>query len=368
MKIEKSKTKKIFDILIFVGVFVFFLLALTCAILKFSGTTFKIFKTSYDVVLTDSMSVKNEKYADFLEGHDDQYQPMDVVKAKKVTSADQLHVYDVVIYNDPIIGRNMHRIVGIKEDGCDGIVYKKASKTSIGSYSGVSMVEIDSAIETDQLSFDEAEFTVFTTNLNDQNRYNFNALSTDINPQIFIEEVPEGAILTYKVKRDTTAPGAFHIAHKYSHIDYSKDLIISLKINSSYGFINSVSDDLSVSESNLVGKYNERFLYEIRGDKFKVSDGYFPLKDIEAKAVKRIPKLGYFFRFMESLHGAIMFILLGFLFLATSIIRDVMLKKEALETESGKKYTYKQYFAYRKEQKNKKILDRKSAKNKEKKK
>ena len=63
---KKVNAKKVFDILIFIGVFIFFLLALTSAILKFSGTSFKFAKTRYDVVLTDSMATKSEKFKDFL--------------------------------------------------------------------------------------------------------------------------------------------------------------------------------------------------------------------------------------------------------------------------------------------------------------
>ena len=59
------------------------------------------------------MSKKNEKYKDFLEGHDDQIQRMDVVRSKNVDKNTELNVYDIILFEDKTtsVGTNMHRIV-----------------------------------------------------------------------------------------------------------------------------------------------------------------------------------------------------------------------------------------------------------------
>lgn len=330
MSSKKVNKRKLFDILTFVGTLVFFLLALTCAILKHSGASFLFGKTRYDVVLTDSMSAKNDKYSSFLEGHDDQYQRFDLVKSKKVKSPEDLNVYDVVIYNDPNVGNNMHRIVSIKDNGCDSVNFKYASKSTSGSYSGVSMTEVVSSVETSNLSFFDAEFSIFTTDSSNQNRYNFNVISTSLTPEITKTEVDGGAILTYKIKRETSIPGSLHIAHKFDSFDYSKDLIISTKVELSKGTLELVTDSLVSNESDLHGEYNKRYLFEIRGDKSEYSDGYFAFEDIQSKVVKRIPKLGHLFRYLESFWGIMMFVLLGAILLTYSIVKDILEKKGKL--------------------------------------
>ena len=133
-----KKTKLILDIVSYVFVFLFFVAALASCILKFSGVKFNVFGSRYDVVLTDSMSEKNEKYKEFLEGHDDQFNAFDVVKSEKIEKQSDIKLYDVVLYNDPNIGLNMHRIVNIVEDGKDTIKATDSSIKTIGDYSGIS--------------------------------------------------------------------------------------------------------------------------------------------------------------------------------------------------------------------------------------
>ena len=339
MSAKKINKRKVFDILTFVGILLFFLLALTCAILKHSGASFIFGKTRYDVVLTDSMSEKNPKFAEFLEGHDDQYQRFDLVKSKKVNSPEELKVYDVVIYKDPNVGNNMHRIVSIKDNGYDSIDFKYAFKGNKGEYSGVLMNEVVSTIETSNLSFYDAEFSVFTTDSSNENRYNFNIISTSLVPEITKTEVSGGTLITYKLKRETAIPGQLHISHKFDSFDYSKDLIISLKIELSKGSLQMVSDSLVSNESDLHGEYNKRYLFEIRGDKSEYSDGFFNFEDIESKVVKRTPKLGHLFRFLESFWGIMMFVLLGAILLTYSIVKDVLEKKKKLATSGESEVT-----------------------------
>ena len=316
----------------YTGVFVFLIFALICAIAHMNGANFYLFGNRYDVVLTNSMSSKNEKYKDFLKGHNDQYQAFDVVVSKKVTKPTQLKQYDVVIYEDRYVGTNMHRIVDVIPNGSDDLTFEKATVGVLNDYKGILLPQIGSDLVSNTIQIQSLELTTFTTIDDNGDHFNFNVMSEDVVSTVVQKSVSGGFINTYSFKRTSKAPGILTIAHKYEY-DYSKEIITGLKIKAHLGTIDVDPDKLTVEEQNLVGKYNETYKYEIRGDKSSTSDGIYDFKDIQAKVVRGIPKAGYLIRFLSSIWGGIMFILLAGLIIATDIIKTRLEKKETAKAE-----------------------------------
>ena len=321
-KEQKTKTLKILDIVSFIGVFVFFIFALICAIFRFTGAKFTLFGNRYDVVLTDSMSEKNEKYKEFLNGHDDQFKAFDLAKSKKVESPSDLHQYDVVIYNDRSIGTNMHRIVNVIEESCETTTFSGSSIKTIGGHEGFSLDEVGSDFSTSEIQFKTLVVEVYSQ-FEQYDHFNFNIMGTFYTPTVSSAHDENGYIHTYTiVNNNENVPGQITITHN-SIYDYSKEIFTSVKIDSKAG-------DISVSSSNLNEKnskeftnnFNCSYAYEIRGDKSSTSDGLYRFNEIEAKVVKNISGMGYLIRFLGSLWGGIMFILLGVLFLVFDILMN----------------------------------------------
>lgn len=331
MKI-KSKSLKILDILSFVGIFVFFICSLICAISRLNGAKFTIFGSRYDVVLTDSMSVKNENHVEFLE-NDEQIQAFDLVKSIKINNPDEIKEHDVVIFKDRKIGTNMHRIVKVEEDSTEIVTFKESAVKKIGDYEGFELSLNESDIFTNEISYEHLELVTYSL-LEDNNHFNFNAMKTDFEPEISSVQDGIGKLTTYKITRNSTAPCKTHISHKLEY-DFSKEIIVSLKIDSVQGEINCDSTSLTANGSDLTKHFNSSYKYEIRGDKANNSDGWYRFDEIESKVVKNIPKLGYFIRFLGSLWGGIMFLLLGILLLVFNILMSYFDKKEKLASANS---------------------------------
>lgn len=331
---KKIFLKKFLNVLSYVGIFVFFGFALVCAIFKFQGAKFNFFGSRYDVVLTNSMSEKSEKYKDFLEGHDDQFQAFDLVKSKPIEKAEDLKVYDVVIYNDRQIGTNMHRIVGIEEHGHDEVNYIGAFSNKLSEYDGIGLSNVESKIETSDLSFKILEMTVYSE-LGSDKHYNFSIINTALECEVSSVDAGNGKLVTYKVSKESAAPGKLTISHS-DFFDYSKETIVSLKIDAASGSIDSKKADATFDGDKATAIYNVDYRFEIRGDKANDSDGYYSFNEIEAKVVSNSPKMGYFIRFLNSIWGGLMFILLGAIILTFDIISGHMDKKAKAEATGEK--------------------------------
>ena len=337
---KKIFLKKFLNVLSYVGIFVFFGFALVCAIFKFQGAKFTIFGSRYDVVLTNSMSEKNEKYKDFLEGHDDQFQAFDLAKSKPIEKAEDLRVYDVVIYNDRQVGTNMHRIVGIEEHGHDEVNYIGAVSNKLGEYDGIGLSNVESKIETSDLSFKTVEMTVYSE-LGSDKHYNFSIINTALDCEVSSVDAGNGKLVTYKVTKESAAPGKLTISHS-NFFDYAKETIVSVKIDAAGGAIDAKKPDVTFDGGNAQAIYNVDYRFEIRGDKAADSDGYYSFNEIEAKVVSNSPKMGYFIRFLNSIWGGLMFILLGAIILTFDIISGHMDKKAKKAADASGESTAEQ--------------------------
>ena len=89
---------------------------------KIHGNVTMLDSNAYIVVASGSMSAKN-KSNEYLFNSDDvrmsyQFDGGDVITIKKIYNKDDVKLYDVVCYYNPIVKKNIiHRIVGINDDG-----------------------------------------------------------------------------------------------------------------------------------------------------------------------------------------------------------------------------------------------------------
>ena len=326
---QKKKTKNIFSIVGWVVVFLLFILSIICVIVRFSGSRYTIFGSRYDVVLTNSMSEKNEKYKEFLEGHDDQINAFDLVKSKEVKSGDDIKVFDVVIYNDRYIGTNMHRIVDKVKDAKEDITFTNSSIVELDGNKGFLLEDVDSNVISNDISFDELEMVTYSKTENASDNFYFNVFTQNYIPTVTSEKLGSGYKFTYKIHRDTTAPGQIAISHK-SFYNYSNEVVLSLKVNSAAGGIECSPDNFSeINGTDLTAEFNPHYKFEIRGDKSETSDGWYTLSDIEGVVVNNYRGMGYLFRFLGSIWGGLMFVLLAILIIVVDIISGRMDKKAA---------------------------------------
>lgn len=142
-KTSKKKVKVVNIILNVICVLIFTFAAYEL-ILKFTNNSIYLFGVRSDVVLTNSMSFKNEdpRVQLFLEGHDDQLQRGDLVYSTKVKKDTELNVYDIVLFiNKDNNKLTIHRIVDIRSgtDYLDGQprYLIRADTANIGSHDGL---------------------------------------------------------------------------------------------------------------------------------------------------------------------------------------------------------------------------------------
>lgn len=122
---NKKDGKKVVNIIadvLFYVVFALLVVVLICfAVDKFSGEeTYPFFGYRGMVVLSNSMSFKNNEFKDFLEGHDEQFKKDDLIFSRKLKKDEELQVYDIVTFK---MGKStvIHRIVNIYEE--NGVKY-----------------------------------------------------------------------------------------------------------------------------------------------------------------------------------------------------------------------------------------------------
>lgn len=330
MNIEtKQKSKKILGILSYVLVFLLFICSLLCLIARFNGAKFSLFGNRYDVVLTDSMSYKNEVYADYLANDNNQFNRFDLAISRKLPSPEELKEHDVVIYTDRSIGTNMHRIVEINTSHYEDVIFTYAEQSEINGNKGVILNEVSSQILTNDIQFKTMSFTTFST-LETTDHFNFYALNKLYTPEISREQVDGGYKTTYKLVRDTEAPAELKISHKAIY-DYSKEIITSVHIDSKAGVIDVNMDELRPSNdgnANLLATFNKEFKFKTRGDASKDDDGWYSYNELQALVVGNAKGMGYPIRFMGSIWGGLMFALLAILILVADIIMGRLNKKE----------------------------------------
>ena len=310
--------------------FVFALVAIGMAY-KLAKKPFYFYNSRADVVLTDSMSVRNEKYKDFLKDTK-QIQAFDFVVSEKITSKTKLKVYDVVIFDNPDIGIDMHRIVEIDRVG-DTFKFNNLEQTKIGSLDTFKYVSPSSSVELkDAYIYTDFEVISYTQNTFDEDEYYFNVGVESVKPTITSELGTNGYYKnTIKYHRDSSAPAKFSITKKSYDFNSFFESIKLYGGGSGDILINADTVKQAV-DGEYVFNVNERYL--IRGDKANTDDGWYQRKQLQAKVVNVVPKVGYVVRFLSTPYGAIMIIGLMFIPIAYWLFFE---KKKEKESENNEK-------------------------------
>ena len=306
--------------------FVFAIIAIGMAY-KFAKKPFYFYNSRADVVLTDSMSVKNEKYKDFLKDTK-QIQAFDLVISERITKNTKLKVYDVVIFDNPDIGIDMHRIVEIDRVGdtfkLDNLELAKIGDIDTFRYtSPLSSIELKA-----EYIYTDFEIITYTQNEFDENEYYFNVGVESVKPTVTSELASNGYHKnTIKYHRNSASPAKFSITKQsYEYDSYLE----SIKL---YGGNQDILINANVVKEAVDGEYafniSERYL--IRGDKANTDDGWYEKDKLQAKVVNVMPKMGYVMRFLSTPYGAIMII--GLMFIP--IVYWVFFERKAKKEDSG---------------------------------
>ncbi len=139
-ELPKDKKKaRAFDIItIVISSLLFLFIAYEIAI-KISGNSLYLFGIRSDIVVSDSMSYKNEDedVQSFLEGHDDQFSKGDVIYSVKIDENTALNIYDCVMFSNPDNGKlTTHRIVNIVERDGESRYILRADSANLSSSDG----------------------------------------------------------------------------------------------------------------------------------------------------------------------------------------------------------------------------------------
>ena len=330
---SKKKTKpikkRIYDIVTWVLVFLLFGLSIVLLFSRRANGVTVLFGNRYDVVLSTSMSYKNDAHLDFLEGHDDQIQKMDVVKSKEINKYTELNVYDIVIYKDPYIGTNMHRIVDKRLDTQDELYLSKVEIKENGNIllnDGLSRI-----YSNDLLSYKQVQLSIVSNNEEFSDGY---YISFDGMAQQTSYETKKNNDGTYThiltMQKDSDRPGKLGILHS-KDFDFNSEEIQNITVYSYYGKISVDGNSFSKNDEDIYCLYtNQTYSYEIRGDAAKDSDGWFTIDKIYSKVNRVIPKVGILVRFITSIPGIIMFAAIGVLLLVVDFVLERDKKRMSL--------------------------------------
>lgn len=299
LKIKKYLGKLIPPLL----VVTLFLIILIGVLYRVTNHTFYFFNNRFDVVLSESMSIRNDKYKDFLKDTS-QIQKNDFVVASKVNESTPLSIYDVVIFNNPSIGTDMHRIVNV---GYDGQFFEFKSMNYMDFYGHSTFYAIDPTFSiklTNNYSFSKMEAVIYTKNEPfDTGEYYFNTNTID-DPVEVVSELIDDTYYRNIVTLDkgTAILTKFSITRKsFSYKAYFESVRL-------FGGFTECNIDTSIMDNRENFEYicNPIEKYEIRGDASNTSDGWFYRNKIYAKVHTVIPKFGIFVGFITSPFGIIM--------------------------------------------------------------
>jgi len=335
-KNTKKNGNKALDIISTIIVILLFLFGATCLIFSFTGNSLYLFGTRFDVCLTDSMSVKNEQNIEFLNDYDDQIQPFDLVVSKKVEKDEDLNIGDIVVYNNPNIGTDCHRVVDIVTYIKDEVTISYAELIHDDNYY-LKLFDTGSTIQTNSMHFTTACLKL-RSKTSYHNNFDFYISFNSFTPTVSETYIDGYYYIELTIKNNIKSSERLTISHS-SYYDYSNDEISELNIDSQYGDIHVLPNELiQTDESTFSRTYNESKKFEIRGDKAPNSDGYFDIKQIHSKVTNIVPKLGYVIRFFSSLRGTILLVgLIGIIVLADFLLsKNKLLKGETAEETTTK--------------------------------
>lgn len=307
-----TKTKKktiILNIIFYLSLALIYGVVVFAIIVKANGGVISIGGTRSDVILTDSMSVKNEHHLDFLEGTT-QIQPFDIVVSSNIDDNTELKVKDCVLFKNPDLGNATvcHRIVNINEEGikfsinnCSKEVFDNKELTSLDPMSGsISVSSLDlGAIQI--VAYSSQEYSSYYQLFFGPNEIPLNVQTIKEKDGVYRH------LLTYS--RSEKVPYSVTVRPSNLGEQYIESIMYT---SFAKGDLHYNSSELVVDENNGYKKlFCPYYLYETRGDKSSTADGMFKRESLLTKVNVVIPKLGYFIHFIQSIPGIITFIGLG---------------------------------------------------------
>lgn len=330
----KPKTKKIIlNIAFYLALVSIYSVTIFSLINRFNNETIYLGNTRVDIVLTDSMSERNEKHADFLEGTT-QIQPFDMVVSKKINEDTELNVKDCVLFKNPKLNNRLvvHRIINITHEGIPFEI-TKCEKTTFDDIEVTKLID-DGMIKMSSYNITDVKIEAYSPK--EYSQYFVFYLGKNSYPtQVETTKINEGVykhIITFS--RESSVPFSTTIAPGTDEPLYVSNITYTSKTK---GDIEYKTQDLVVSEE---GSYNTLFadyyMYETRGDKGTTADGSFERSELIAKVNHVIPKLGHVVHFLQSLPGMIMLMGLTIIITFASYLMANSGKKERKKvTENG---------------------------------
>ena len=334
IKTLKNKYYKVWSYALFASTIVFIIIA---AVYNFTQRTFYFFDHRYDVVLSNSMSGKSEKYADFLKGHDDQIQKMDLVDSKRIYSDTPLNIYDIVLFDEPTFGTDMHRIVDKEIEG-DIFNTRLLISEEYQGHKTFSFETVLAQIKSEEpMTYHTLKMVTYSPEPLETDYYNIFVNQAPITPQISSVEVSGGLYKnTIKHTRGTEFPARFALYKKnykmYDHIES-----ITLEGSKKSYIIDSSYVNASLYDEPYNGRIilNPREKFLIRGDmnENEDGDGWFYREQLYSKVTNIIPKGGYIVRYVTSPFGLVLIVGLILIPIVAKFIYDKK-KNKKIEGEN----------------------------------
>ena len=299
-----KKKKLVVNIVFYAVIALIYGFAAFLLITKFNKGTVYLFNTRFDVVLTDSMSEKNEAHLDFLEGTE-QIQAFDVVKSEKINDKTEIKEKDVVLFTNPDMNDAtvMHRVVRVIESG-DKLSTTSLEKLTYHEREVINFKVANSAITLSPLDISSVVIEVISPNAY-QDDYKIEIGGNAYTYSVSSEQVDGYYVHTIACPKASHAPMRSVISKVGTNESYVSKVTYNRYLGDPLDFNASEYEE---KEGKYEKVYNPYYLYEIRGDKAKDSDGIYERKQLISKVSGVAPKLGYVVRFLTSLPGLIMII------------------------------------------------------------
>lgn len=329
-----TKKKKVITNIIFYTLIVFiYSFVLFGVITKFTGGAVYLGNNRMDVVLTNSMSYKNENHLDFLEGTT-QIQPFDIVTSSTINKDSELFVKDVVLFRSPNYHNQLvvHRIIGIEETGNKLTITRLLKE----QFNNQEMMRLDATglIRLTALDFTKIEIDAYT----DQEYAKYLIMQSNaknVEPIVETTKISDNLYhhhIYYEKNNNFT-----YVSVIGNYSLNQKVYIASVTYHSdSKGATTITANDVTPDDKGNVMKFLYPYnLYEIRADTAYSSDGKFTIEQLISRVHTVTPKLGHVFRFLQSIPGIIMMVGLAIIITVASFLLNKEDKKHKLETSNN---------------------------------
>ena len=322
-----KKTKKVIsNVAFYTALALIYLIAFFAILTKFNGGSVYLGNLRADVVLSESMSVRNKNHEAFLEGTT-QIQKMDMVVSEKINDNTELKVKDCVLFNNPNFHNELvvHRIVDITAEGVALNVNSGEKKQFnnedvlyLNPQNGEVIIQAIDYTKIQLVCYSKEELASYYVLLLGKNVEQTTCEDTQIAEGVYKHVITFQRTSSAPIKA-TFVPGTYSDVY-ISNITYTTvskgDLVF-------YG-----SEFVPDESNNYKKLFDPHYLYEIRGDKSNSSDGIFERDILQAKVVGILPGLGHVVHFLQSIPGLITIIGLGIIITLASYFWTANEKKK----------------------------------------